>query len=183
MKRICPEILIISNTQDYSTDHVCYNLNQEGVPYLRLDRDLLSLINICLIPEEQRILGECESFSFEVTSELLKSVYYRAPVYLRDNYQPHLDPDIQLSRNQAPTRSARRSIIVFAWVLSAPNSSRESTGSLVRKSPSLIRANPAENAVSDPFTPRMMTTDRATPSPSASTVTSTVAIAVEELRG
>lgn len=117
MKRICPEILIISNTQDYSTDHVCYNLNQEGVPYLRLDRDLLSLINICLIPEEQRILGECESFSFEVTSELLKSVYYRAPVYLRDNYQPHLDPDIQLSRNQ--WTSFIKSLIMFediTWV-------------------------------------------------------------------
>lgn len=100
MKKICPEILIISNKYDYSTDHITFQLNRMGAFYLRLDRDQFSNFKISFIPAEQNIFGETNNFSFEITPKLLKSIYFRAPIYLRDNYQPGLSPDKQLSRSQ-----------------------------------------------------------------------------------
>ena len=115
MKKICPEILIISNKHDYSTDHIAFQLNKMGVSYLRLNRDQFPDFKINLIPTDQRLFGETKDFSFEVTSELLKSIYFRAPVYLRDNYQPDLSPDEQLGRTQ--WASFIRGLTVFDNVL------------------------------------------------------------------
>lgn len=100
MEKIRPEILIISNMHDYSTDHIAFQLNKSRVSYLRLNRDQLADFKISLIPTEQKLFGETSDFSFEITPNLLKAIYFRAPVYLRDNYHPDLSPDKQLSRSQ-----------------------------------------------------------------------------------
>lgn len=115
MEKISPEILVISNKHDYSTDHITFQLNEMGASYLRLNRDQFSDFEISLIPTNQRLFGETEDFSFEITSKLLKSIYFRAPVYLRDNYQPNLSPDKQLSRSQ--WAAFIRSLIIFDDVL------------------------------------------------------------------
>lgn len=100
MEKICPEVLIISNMYDYSTDHIAFQLNKAKIPYLRLNRDQLSDFRISFIPGDQKLFGEVDDFCFEITGNRLKAVYFRAPVYLRDNYQPNLSPDEQLSRSQ-----------------------------------------------------------------------------------
>jgi hypothetical protein len=100
MDKICPEVLIISNMHDYSTDHIAFQLNKTGIPYLRLNRDQLSDFKISFIPGDQKLFGEADDFYFEIVVNKLKAVYFRAPVYLRDNYQPNLSPDEQLSRSQ-----------------------------------------------------------------------------------
>ncbi len=100
IKNICPEILIISNKYDYSTDHITFRLNEMGASYLRLNRDQLSDFKISLVPGNQRLFGEIGNFSFEITPKSLRSIYFRAPAYLRDNYQPNLSPDEQFSRSQ-----------------------------------------------------------------------------------
>lgn len=115
MEKICPEILIISNKHDYSTDHITFQLNKMGASYLRLNRDQFSDFEISLIPNDQRLFGETDDFCFEITSKLLKSIYFRAPVYLRDNYQPNLSPNEQLSRSQ--WTAFIRGLIVFDDVL------------------------------------------------------------------
>jgi len=100
MDKIRPKILIISNMHDYSTDHIAFQLNKAKASYLRLNRDQLADFKISFIPTDRKLFGETNDFSFEITSDLLKAVYFRAPVYLRDNYQPNLSPDKQLSRSQ-----------------------------------------------------------------------------------
>lgn len=47
-----------------------------------------------------RLFGEGADFAFDLTRDSLKSIYFRAPVYLRDIYQPTLTPDQQLQRTQ-----------------------------------------------------------------------------------
>lgn len=111
MERICPEILIISDKHDYSTDHVTFQLNKMNASYLRLNRDQFVNFDISLDPLKPRIYGDTKNFSFEVSPENLKSIYFRAPIYLRDNYQPGLEINEQLKRNQ--WIAFIRSIMVF----------------------------------------------------------------------
>lgn len=115
MKEICPEILIISDKYDYSTDHVVYHLRKMGASYLRLNRDQFPEYEINLSPTDQKIFGKTRKFKFHVKSDLLKSIYFRAPIYLRDNYQPNLSLDEQLRRGQ--WASFIRSLIIFENVL------------------------------------------------------------------
>jgi glutathione synthase/RimK-type ligase-like ATP-grasp enzyme len=115
MERIRPEVLIISNKFDYSTDHIAFQLNKFGASYLRLNRDQFSDFKISLFPTDQRLFGETDGLSFEITPPILKSIYFRAPVYLRDNYKPNLSLDEQLSRSQ--WAAFIRSLTVFENVL------------------------------------------------------------------
>ncbi len=112
---ISPEVLIVSNKHDYSTDYISFQLKKLKVPYLRLNRDQFSEFNISLIPTEQKLIGKSHSFSFEINANSLKSIYFRAPIYLRDIYQPDLTPDEQLSRSQ--WASFIRGLTVFDDVL------------------------------------------------------------------
>jgi glutathione synthase/RimK-type ligase-like ATP-grasp enzyme len=95
-----PEVLIVSTKHDFATDHVVYQLKRMGASYLRLNRDQFSEFKIALHPTAQKLYGEAKSFTFQVSPESLKAIYFRAPVFLRDNYQPDLPPDKQLGRSQ-----------------------------------------------------------------------------------
>jgi glutathione synthase/RimK-type ligase-like ATP-grasp enzyme len=97
---LVPAILIISNKHDFATDHVVFHLKKSGVPYLRLNRDQFSDFQIAFQPTAQRLSGTGTNFSFEVTSESLRAIYFRAPVYLRDIYQSDISPNEQLQRTQ-----------------------------------------------------------------------------------
>ncbi|HEU0144130.1 MAG TPA: hypothetical protein VFQ47_05035 [Nitrososphaera sp.] len=100
MSAICPEVLIISNRYDFATDHVVFQLKRMGASYLRLNRDQFSDFKLSFLPTAQKLYGEAEKFTFQVSPDSLKSIFFRAPVFLRDNYQPDLPPDRQLSRSQ-----------------------------------------------------------------------------------
>lgn len=94
------QVLIISNKLDYTSDYICVELNKRGTKYLRLNRDEFYnyiikfdiLKNIMLI----KIGGEI----YQIDEGSLKSIYYRAPIYLRDIYQPDLSGEEQLYRTQ-----------------------------------------------------------------------------------
>jgi glutathione synthase/RimK-type ligase-like ATP-grasp enzyme len=117
MPIICPEVLIISNRYDFATDHVVFQLKRMGASYLRLNRDQFSDLKIALLPTTQRLYGESKNFSFQVSHDSLKSIYFRAPVFLRDNYQPDLSSAQQLSRSH--WAAFIRGLMVFdhvSWV-------------------------------------------------------------------
>lgn len=112
-----PHVLIISNTHDYSTDHITYQLKISGISYLRIDRDRFSLMDIKLFPLERKISGNLNDINFNISPKNLRSIYFRGPIYLRDIYQPELSPDEQFSRSQ--WAAFIRSFVIFeniVWV-------------------------------------------------------------------
>lgn len=97
---VSPNILILSNSNDFSTDHVCFQLHRLGASYVRLNRDDLDQCEVRLFPTKPQLLVKRENISFCVDSSKLKSIYFRAPVFLRDIYQPNIDLLEQLKRTQ-----------------------------------------------------------------------------------
>lgn len=100
MAPLRPEVLLLSSKFDYSTDHIAYRLHHSGVPYLRLNRDQFQEMSLTLEAIPARLYGTVGSIEFEISSERLRSVYFRAPVFLRDNYQPAIGADEQFARSQ-----------------------------------------------------------------------------------
>jgi len=99
-KHLVPQVLVVANKHDFSTDHITFNLKHRRVPYLRLNRDQFSQFQIAFSPTAQHLAGECLDFTFEITSKSLRSIYFRAPVYLRDIYQCNLSSEEQFQRTQ-----------------------------------------------------------------------------------
>lgn len=97
---VFPDILILSNSNDFSTDHVCYQLHRLGASYLRLNRDELERCEVRLLPTIPQLCVKRDDISYCVDSNKLKSIYFRAPVFLRDVYQPNIDLLEQLKRTQ-----------------------------------------------------------------------------------
>jgi len=97
---VSPDILILSNSNDFSTDHVCYQLHSLGASYLRLNRDELDHCEVRLLPTLPQLRVRRDDASYCVDSRKLKSIYFRAPVFLRDVYQPNIDLLEQLKRTQ-----------------------------------------------------------------------------------
>ena len=100
MDIVHPEVLLLSDKHDYATDHVAFALHGMNIPYVRLNRDEFSNHKLVLRPTQGTLHGELADLEFEITTERLKSIYFRAPIYLRDIYQPDLTPDEQFSRIQ-----------------------------------------------------------------------------------
>lgn len=100
LQTIYPEVLIISNKHDYSTDNVTYSLRKYNSSYLRLNRDQFEEMKLNLDPLTPKLYGETSEYKFIIDETKLKSIYFRAPTFLRDNYQPELRPVEQLARSQ-----------------------------------------------------------------------------------
>lgn len=113
--KIIPEILIISNRYDYATDHVTSYLSEIGASYLRLNRDQLSNLSISIIPDEKILYGETKNFEFKISPSSLKSIYFRAPTFLRNNYDLNKSPENYFFNNQ--WASFIRSLIIFEDIL------------------------------------------------------------------
>lgn len=93
------DVLVISNTLDLATDYVCVELNCRDTKYLRINRDRLEQYKIHLDVLNNVLEVTIDSDSYIVTDSL-KSVYYRAPIYLRDIYKYKISIEEQLSRTQ-----------------------------------------------------------------------------------
>lgn len=115
ISEINPEILIISNKDDFSTDHIAFHLNKMNASYLRLNRDQFIDFKINLNPKIPVLYGNTKDFKFKITLDHLKCIYFRAPIFLRDNYHLNLSPDDQFSRDQ--WASFVRSLILFENIL------------------------------------------------------------------
>ena len=112
---ICPEILIVSTKDDYATDYIAFYLNKVNASYLRLNIDQLSDFSINIDPYSPEIYGDGTNFSFKIDPDILKSIYFRAPVFWKDQYNGNLSPDQQFSYNQWATFI--QSLIIFEDVL------------------------------------------------------------------
>lgn len=95
------EILIISNKLDFTTDYVCWELKNRNANYLRVNRDEFDKYNIILnVLDSESLMLETDNRVYYCGKENLKAIYYRAPIYLRDIYQPYLSEEQQLYRTQ-----------------------------------------------------------------------------------
>lgn len=82
------DYLVISSTIDYSTDLICCELEKRGLNYLRINRDHFSEYNILYTLNKDTLSITMDGDPFVITSGKLKSVYFRAPVFLRDIGKP-----------------------------------------------------------------------------------------------
>lgn len=112
---ICPEILIVSTKDDYATDYITFCLNKINASYLRLNMDQLFDFSININPYEPELYGNGENFSFRINPNILRSIYFRAPVFWKDQYRGNLSPDQQFSHNQ--WAAFIHSLIIFEDVL------------------------------------------------------------------
>lgn len=110
-----PEVLIISNLHDYSTDHVIYQLQKHDINYLRLNRDQFNEYGLSIDPITNRIFGKTRKIDFEISEENLKSIYFRAPIYLRSHQRKNLTIEENISRDQ--WASFLRSLMIFENIL------------------------------------------------------------------
>lgn len=110
------ECLIVSNSKDYSTDHIAYQLYEKKIPYLRINFDHFQNYEIELFPIEKILIITIENHKYLVEDSNLKSIYFRAPTFLREN-NVELDP-IELFK-KAQWAAFLRSLIIFhspLWV-------------------------------------------------------------------
>lgn len=112
-----PNVLIVSNRYDFSTDFISVELQRRNIPYLRINRDELKDYVIEFDPLIPIIRGSFKNISFCISNEYLKSIYFRAPTFLRDIFQDCIDDEEQLIRSQ--WTAFVRSLSVFedvAWL-------------------------------------------------------------------
>lgn len=111
-----PEILIISNRYDFASDYITSDLYECGVPYLRLNKNDLAELSIFMDPVNQSILVNKNEKEYRITAERLRSVFFRAPTFLRETSRL-LSPEEELSRTQ--WQSFIRALMIFdncKWV-------------------------------------------------------------------
>lgn len=109
-----PKILLISNRFDFSTDFIAVELTNQGIEYIRINWDELKNYSIEFDPIRPEIRGKYNNYSFIVSTKHLKSIYYRAPTFLRDIFQDGLSEEEQLIRTQ--WAAFVRSLCVFEKV-------------------------------------------------------------------
>ena len=95
-----PEILIISDTLDYTTDYITVELQKRKQNYLRINRDKFADCSVTFDVDSVTLFIEQGSAEFSLTEQNLKAIYFRAPIYLRDIYQPDIPEQTQLYRTQ-----------------------------------------------------------------------------------
>jgi len=75
--------LVVSSTIDYSSDLICYELERRGKSYLRINRDHFAEYKILYSLEADCLNIKMDDSNYKITSDTLKSIYFRAPVFLR----------------------------------------------------------------------------------------------------
>ena len=69
--------LILSSTIDFSTDYVCYELEQRGKSYLRLNRDRFSQYRVRYDVDTGEMVVRIKGTDYLISHESLKSVFFR----------------------------------------------------------------------------------------------------------
>jgi glutathione synthase/RimK-type ligase-like ATP-grasp enzyme len=94
------EILVIASTLDFTSDYVCLELKKRGMNYLRINRDEFDKYEIQFDINRMLLSIQIEGVNYFFDKNSLKAIYYRAPIYLRDIYQPNIGVEEQLFRTQ-----------------------------------------------------------------------------------
>ena len=104
-----PQVLVLSNKYDYSTDYICIELEKRDIPYLRLNRDMFDSYEIVVDLQCKQMTIVINATTYLISDDILKAVYFRAPVFLR-NAKPY-SVNEQLERGQ--WSSFIRNLIIF----------------------------------------------------------------------
>lgn len=104
------EVLIISNKFDFTTDYVVLGLGELKIPYVRINRDDFLNYSIKVFLEKEELHIGIDGKVFVVSNRTLKSIYYRAPTFIRFLNIP-ADPEEQLYKFQ--WASFIRNLIIF----------------------------------------------------------------------
>lgn len=107
--------LIVSNTIDYSTDLICIEMQKRGFAYLRVNRDKFDEYSIIYNLKNDSLFLSMYGEEYLIKSDSLKSVYFRAPVFLRSSKAYNLDQQLYRSQWSAFIRN----LVVFdkcKWV-------------------------------------------------------------------
>ena len=92
--------LILSDSHDFTTDYVTIELEERGLEYLRLDRDLLSKYQVTWDLDSETLLVKKFNREYLIENHTLKSVYYRAPTYLRETFVRRKSIEEQVKQSQ-----------------------------------------------------------------------------------
>jgi hypothetical protein len=94
------KVLVISDIYDFTTDFVCLELEKRHVNYLRLNRDEFHTYKIQLDTSNFEITVKLGNCKYNISNENLKSIYYRAPIFLREINQTEKSIEEQLYSEQ-----------------------------------------------------------------------------------
>lgn len=104
-----PSVLILGSLYDFAIDIVVRRLRESAVCYLRLNREQLADLRICLDPVERSM--SIRGLGIDATlGPGLQSIWYRSPVFVRNATLDHTPAD-QLARSQ--WSAFLRSMMVF----------------------------------------------------------------------
>lgn len=76
-------ILIISNSLDFTSDYVYIELDQRNAKYLRFNRDQFDKYQVVYDVGAGNITVKTNSTRYCISQPCLKAIYYRAQIYLR----------------------------------------------------------------------------------------------------
>ena len=95
-----PKYLLLSDSYDFTTDYIAIELEKRGSSYLRIDRDRLFSNDLFWNFKKNIIQFRKSGKIFNVHTNQVKGVYYRAPTYLRETFSHSNTPEEQLKRSQ-----------------------------------------------------------------------------------
>lgn len=112
---IRPQVLVLANLHDFSTDKVCVELATADVPFLRLNRDGMADVRVRLDPLAARLDVYAEGQQWSVDSTV-RSVWFRQPTYLRNPDGRVIPAADQLERSQWMAFIRALSVFETRWV-------------------------------------------------------------------
>lgn len=114
-------IVLIANSLDFASDYIVRRLRERGLPYLRLDLDLIHDDLISLDPVRQMLELTTEGRHLLVESAEIASVFYRAPTHLRESSGSRYEPTVLLQRHQWAAFARSLSVFTRATWLNHPH--------------------------------------------------------------
>lgn len=93
-------ILLIADTKDYTTDYISVEMEKRKQSYLRIDKDKFPEYKLLFDLNNAVLTIEKKSVEYQISEQTLKSIYYRAPTFLRETFSRSVSPEEQLSASQ-----------------------------------------------------------------------------------
>jgi len=104
-------VLLISNSRDFATDYIVAQLLERGIPYERLDLDLLDQDRVVLDPLQQVLRIDRGGETMTLRASEIRSIFFRAPTHLRESSGGRHDPKELLASHQ--WAAFARSLLAF----------------------------------------------------------------------
>lgn len=97
--------LIISSSIDFATDYICIELQKRKEQYLRINRDQFNQYKVCFNSFDKELTIENGASHYFINDGTLKSVYFRAPVFIRSNKDYTVEQQVYRSQWSAFIRN------------------------------------------------------------------------------